>query len=63
MAEMGSAEPVLELMEAGGGRSSRGGSSSDRRKSCSNRVPTGVMVSPRQSAEARSSTAHSRLMA
>ena len=63
MAEMGSAWSVSPLVVEGGGRSSRGGSRSDRRRSCSNRVPTGVMVRPRQPAEARSSTAHTRLMA
>ena len=38
-------------------------SSSDRRRSCSSRVPVAVMVRPRQPREARSSTAHTRLMA
>jgi hypothetical protein len=63
MAEMGSAWSVLPLVVEGGVRNSRGGSRSDRRRSCSNRLPTGVMVRPRQPAEARSSTAHTRLMA
>jgi hypothetical protein len=35
-----------------------GGSCGERRKSCSSRSPAGVMVNPRQPAEARSSTAH-----
>ena len=35
-----------------------GGSCSERRRSCSSRSPAGVMVNPRQPAEARSSTAH-----
>ena len=38
-----------------------GGSNSCRRSSCSSRDPAGVMASPRQPREARSSTAHTRL--
>ena len=42
-------------------RSWRGGSSSERRRSCSSRSPSAVMVNPRQLAEARSRTAHTRV--
>lgn len=62
MAEMGSGWSASPLVVEGG-RSSRGGSSSDRRRSCSSRVSAGVMVRPRQPREARSSTAQTRLMA
>src|SRR6516165_10409414 len=43
------------------GRSWRGGSSSERRRSWSSRRPSEVMVRPRQPAEARSSTAQTRV--
>jgi hypothetical protein len=62
VAETGSALAAAAVV-VDGDRSLRGGCSSERRRSCSSRVPVGVMVRPRQPREARSSTAHTKLMA
>src|SRR5574337_372283 len=62
VAETGSASSVSPLV-VDDGHSSWGGSRCDRRRSCSSRVPAGVMVRPRHPVEERSSTAQARLMA